>query len=97
MRLSVCMILGRCDEKLKDTLHSIDSIADEICLLQTVEDEATSNIVHEYDFTAELKFEFDYGLMHEDGFLRSFSEGWIQTFCSLSFSVLSIFSPIPGG
>lgn len=74
MKLSVCMILGRCDEKLLDTFISIESIADEICLLQTVEDEKTSNMVYGYDFSTDVKFEFDYGLMHEDGFLRSFAE-----------------------
>ncbi len=68
------MILGKCDDKLTNTLASIDLIADEICLLQTIDDEFTTDLITKFDFTSELIFECDETLMHEDGFLRSFSE-----------------------
>ena len=74
MKLSVCMILGRCDDKLIDTFHSIDSIADEICLVQTVYDHRTADAIENFEFTSELIHKQDYTLMHEDGFLRSFAE-----------------------
>lgn len=80
MKLSVCMILGRCDEKLLDTFASIDPIADEICLLQTVEDEATHKLIEGFDFTATLNHQQNETLMHDDGFLRSFADARNESF-----------------
>ena len=74
MRLSVCMILGRCDEKLINTFMSVDPIADEFCIVQTVEDEDTERMVKDHNFTSVLRYIKKPELMHEDGFLRSFAD-----------------------
>jgi len=74
MKLSVCMILGRCDEKLTSTFASIDQIADEIILLQTIKDPLTSDLIKKFPFTTTVINECDPYLMHEDGFLRSFAD-----------------------
>lgn len=80
MKLSICMILGKCDEKLIDTFYSIDGIADEICLLQTVEHQPTQKIIEDFNFNSTLIRHQDETLMHEDGFLRSFAEARNQNF-----------------
>jgi glycosyltransferase involved in cell wall biosynthesis len=80
MKLSVCMILGPCDEKLLDTFASIDQIADEICLLQTVAHGPTTKMVDDYQFVNEVNYEVDPSLMHDDGFLNSFSVARNQSF-----------------
>ena len=74
------MILGRCDERLSDTLYSVNQIADEVCLLQTVEHQPTADLIKGLKFNGELKHECDPTLMHEDGFLRSFGEARNQNF-----------------
>ena len=85
MNLSVCMILGKCDEKLVNTLNSVAPIADEICLVQTVEDDSTLDLVNKFMVNSEknpikIKYNIDTSLMHEDGYLRSFSQARNKSF-----------------
>lgn len=80
MKLTVCMILGKCDSKVLDTFASVDQIADEICLLQTVEHDATAEMIKSHQFTAEVIHNVNPKLMHKDGFLRSFSDARNENF-----------------
>jgi glycosyltransferase involved in cell wall biosynthesis len=74
------MILGRCDEKLEAALESAMEFGDEICIVQTVEDEATTKIVNDTLSGFNHKYAIRPDLMNEDGFLNSFSEARNESF-----------------
>jgi len=80
MKLSIAMILGKCDDKVLATFDSISQIADEIILVQTNSDQATAELVKSYDFTCDVIHELRPDLLHEDGFLRSFADARNESF-----------------
>lgn len=74
MKLSVCMIVGNCADTLEPCFQSLETIADELCVVVTKNDDDTLDVVKRHIDLIGGHVSERYDMIDEDGDMISFAD-----------------------